>query len=125
MRKNNGFSLIELIIFIVVLAIGIGVLLPITTTLTYIHHIDQQTQALELAGQRMELILAQKHLQGFNYFTDPCVGASPPAVCTVPSGYSVNAVITDNWAGDSNYKIITVTASGLGNAELQTLVTNY
>ncbi len=123
--KNNGFSLIELVIFIVILAIGIGVLLPITTTLGYIHRIDQQTGALELAQQRMELILAQKHIQGFDYFTDPCIGASPPAVCTIPSGYTVTAAIANNWGGDSNYKIITVTTSGLGNAELQTLVANY
>lgn len=125
MMKHNGFSLIELIIFILILAIGIGVLLPITTTLGYIQHIDQQTQALELAQQRIELILAQKHMQGFAYFSDPCVSASPPAICSVPSGFTVTAAIANDWGGDPEYKVITVTTSGLANAELQTIVANY
>jgi Tfp pilus assembly protein PilV len=125
MISKQGFSLIELIIFIVLLGIGIGVLAPLVITLRYVHRIDKQTEALELTQQRMELILAQKNINGFSNFTDPCSGSPLPAVCSVPSNYTVTATIANNWLGDSDYKVITVTTSGDGNASLKTLVANY
>lgn len=125
MINKQGFSLIELIIFIVLLGIGIGVLVPLVITLRYVHRIDKQTEALELTQQRMELILAQKNINGFSGFTDPCSESSSPAVCSVPGNYTVVATIANDWLGDPDYKIITVTTSGDGNASLKTLVANY
>jgi len=125
MMKTQGFSLIELIIFIVLLATGIGVLVPLITTTRYVHNIDQQTEAIQLAQQRMELILVQKHIKGFSSFTDPCNGGTPPPACTPPSGYTVTANIANNWGGDTNYKVVTVNVSGIATASLETLVSNY
>jgi type II secretory pathway pseudopilin PulG len=125
MIKQAGFSLIELVIFIVILATGVGVLIPLITTTRYVRNIDQQTEAIALAQQRMELILAQEHLKGFSSFTDPCSGGSPPPACTPPSGYIVSANIGDNWEGNSDYKVIAVDVSGKATANLKTLVANY
>ncbi|KPJ67227.1 MAG: hypothetical protein AMJ43_04975 [Coxiella sp. DG_40] len=125
MTRKQGFSLIELIIFIILLGIGIGVLVPLVITLRYVHRIDKYTEALELTQQRMELILAQKNVNGFTDFTDPCSGSSPPTICSVPSNYTVTATITNDWLGDPNYKIITVTTDGDAYALLNTLVANY
>jgi len=125
MIKVNGFNLIELVIFIFLLAIGIGVLIPLTTNLRYVHRIDRQTQALGLAQERMELILAQEKTNGFTNFTDPCTWSPQPSVCNVPAGYSITTTIANNWAGNTNYKIITVSVNGLGAAELTSLVANY
>lgn len=125
MINEQGFSLIELIIFIILLSIGIGVLIPLVVTSRYVHRIDRQTEALELAQQRMELILTQKNINGFSNFIDPCPESSPHTVCSIPSNYTVTATIANDWLGDSDYKVITVTTSGDGNALLQTLVADY
>ena len=125
MMKNQGFNLIELVIFIVILAIGVGVLVPLVTTTRYIHRIDKQTQAIELAQQRMELVLTQKQIAGFASFTDPCAGATPPTVCTPLNGFVITTNIINNWGGDPNYKVITVDVTGDGSAKLETLVANY
>jgi type II secretory pathway pseudopilin PulG len=125
MINEQGFNLIELIIFIILLGIGIGVLVPLVITSRYVHRIDKQTEALELAQQRMELILAQKNINGFSDFIDPCSESPPHIICSVPSNYTVTATIANDWLGDPDYKVITVTTSGDGNASLQTLVANY
>ncbi len=125
MMNKRGFSLIELIIFIILLGIGIGVLVPLIITLRYVDRIDKQTEALELTQQRMELILAQKNINGFSDFTDPCSESSPLTICSVSGNYTVTATIANDWLGNPDYKIITVTTSGDGNASLKTLIADY
>jgi type II secretory pathway pseudopilin PulG len=123
--KNTGFSLIEMIAFIVVVVIALGIFIPLTVIARYSHSIDQQSQALELAKKRMELILKQKKLVGFNSFSDPCLAGTPPAACSSP-GYNVDpTTIASGWNGDANYKVVTVRVSGNGYAVLQTLVAKY
>ncbi len=125
MKKQDGFTLIELVIFIAVLATGVGVLIPLITTTRYTHNLNQQTEAMQLAQQRMELILADERIKGFSAFSDPCTGGTPPTICTPPSGYTVEAVIANNWEGDTNYKVITVNVSGAATASLKTLIADY
>ncbi len=122
---QNGFSLIELVVFIVLLAIGISLLIPLSVTTRYTQLIDKNSQATALAEQRMELILAQREIYGFNSFSDPCVGASPPAACNMLTGFTATTTIANNWNGDSNYKVITVNVTGDATANLQSLVANY
>jgi type II secretory pathway pseudopilin PulG len=125
MKKQDGFTLIELVIFIAVLATGLGVLIPLITTTRYAHNIDQQTESMQLAQQRMELILADERIKGFSAFSDPCSGSTPPAICTPPSGYTVEVNIADNWQGNTNYKVIDVNVSGAATADLKTLIADY
>ena len=42
-----------------------------------------------------------------------------------PAGYTVGATFTDNWGGDTNYKVIDVTVTGPSQALLTALVANY
>jgi type II secretory pathway pseudopilin PulG len=123
--KYHGFSLIELIVFILVIGIvSSGILGAFQTTLQNAPTGNYQTIALGLAQERMELILAQRRLKGFTLFSDPCASGGP-SICTLPTGYSINSnTISSPYTinSDSNYKKITVTISGLGDATLTAIV---
>jgi hypothetical protein len=125
MKKLQGVSLIELVIFIILLGIIAQVLIPLTYTLKFTYLLDRETRALEIAQKRMELILTARRIQGFASFVDPCTVGSPPAVCTVPAGYNVvTPTIANDWNGNTNFKVITVQVTGSGEATLRTLVGN-
>jgi len=124
----HGFSLIELIIVIVCLGLLLtGVTRSMITANESSATSTQQFTAIDLAEKRLELILQQKTRLGFSNFTvsnfDPCQLVSPPAFCTPPTGYVVAATLQDQTiAGDTRYKIITVTISGKGDTTLKSLV---
>ena len=128
MRNNHGFSLIELIVFIVVVGISLtGVMLAFTSALENNVGANPQTIAIHLAGARMGVILTQRRINGFDSVSDPCV-TSPPAVCQSASGYTISSAIsTYTISGDNNYKLIDVTVSGPQNAyvALKSLVGRY
>ena len=117
-RASAGFSLIELIVFIVVIGIALaGVMTAFNTALQNTSSVNPETTAIQLASARMEIIFSQSRSQGFASFIDICA-SSPPAVCpTAPSGYAVTASINAYTVGsDTNYKLIDVIASGPQNA---------
>lgn len=122
--KHHGFSLIELIVFILIIGIiASALLVSFSTILQNAPSSNFQTTAIALAGERMDIILGQKQMQGFSSFSDPCTLSTPPAICVSYSGYTISSSIgTITIGGDSGYKVITVTISGKGNVVLQTLV---
>lgn len=126
LSKLAAFSLIELVIFIVILGIvGTGLMVSFSTANRHAPKSEFNTVAIELAKTRLEIIAGQRSVVGFNPLSDPCATASPPAPCTPPSGYTVTATITNNWSGNTMLKLITVTTTGKGNATLSTLVGDY
>jgi Tfp pilus assembly protein PilE len=125
MNRHSGISLIELVIFIVILGIlGLTIMMSFGVSLEQSPLSQQSTQALEYAQQRMDLILGQRAMQGFSSFVDPCVASPSLAVCT-STGYTVSSSIVNNWNGDTKFKVITVTVIGNGRASLQSLVADY
>lgn len=119
----RGFTLIELVLTIAILSLlAASILMPISTSLQHSPTASNQEVAIELAKQRMDLILGRKPTQFFASYTDPCPG---PALCTVASGYTVSTGIVTNWQTNTNYHEITVTVSGSGDAVIKTLVANY
>ena len=123
-RRRNGFSLIEVIIFIVILGVlAAGLAVAFSSPLRNSPEAGRLDLAAELAQQRMELILAQRRATGFAGFTDPCPG---PAICTPPTGYVVTSSIVAGYGGDStNYKVVTVNVSGTSPVTATALVANY
>lgn len=128
MKKNNaGFSLIELVVFIVVMGIAItGIFLAFQTALQKSVVATPQIIANLLAQGRMDIIVGQERINGFNSYSDICPAA---AVCTLPaalSGYSISSSITTTTISGDTYNIITVTASGPQNASatVKTLLGN-
>ena len=123
MRHQHGFTLIEVTIFIVVLGvIATGLLAAFNISLRQQPSVQAITIANTLAAQRMEIILGQKAIAGFSSYSDPC---SSPAVCSIPSGYTVTSTIATNWNSNTNYHVITVNVAGKATASLTTLVANY
>lgn len=136
LQKSSGFTLVEVIIFIVGLAILAGViLLPLVISLRSSNTGFSTLKALNVAAGRMELIRMQARSAGFANTADLCAGVSPPAVCaaSTPSGYTVTSVIGAAPAPNndtSQYKQVTVTAVGnssVGNgyAQLISIISNY
>jgi len=130
-QRQQGFSLIELIIFILVISILSTALLSVfTTALRGPAQASSSMLAMQLAVERMELILPQRQVLGFAAFNspaaDPCEAGSSQLACTsIPTGFSVTSAIAADWAGDSDYKVVTVTVSGTASTTLTALVADY
>ena len=132
-RRQSGYNLVELVIFIVIMGIiGTALFSGFNSALLGSSASELGADPMQLAQERMELILGQKRRLGFAAFDnntfDPCTStpASTQAVCTtIPAGYAVSAVLTPDWGGDTDYKVITVSVTGPGQATLTALVANY
>ena len=132
-KKQSGVSLIELIIFIIVLSIlGSGILIAFVVSLEKTPNINRISRATELAQGRMEFLLGQNKLNGFSTtMTDPCDGATPPDICstpTIPVNYQIASTITD-WNSNTDFKEITVTVTRTDDAStlssIKAIVANY
>ena len=72
----------------------------------------------------MEWFTGQRQLNGYASIT--CPSSAVPAFCSAPSGYTLAVSITcTTISSDANYKTLTVTVSGDGNASLSTLFASY
>lgn len=147
MTRARGFTLVELVIFIVVVAIAVsGVMLAFSASLRGAPSPQEINLGTQLARERMELILAQRQALGFACFDatryDPCAPAQPataqcPAtggstqpVCAANPlpGYQVTPGLALNWNGDANFRVVTVDVQGPTGgavAQLRALVGNY
>jgi type II secretory pathway pseudopilin PulG len=139
MAKNQGYTLVELIIFIVILAIVSSTILigavfaikrsPIT---------HRQTIATAAASGCLDYLLGQRELKGFNFNGQSCPGGGTttivPTFCSNihPSGFTVAVNIScANVAGTSGsqeYKLIRVSnldSKTQAGIELNLLIANY
>ncbi len=125
MKKNSGFTLIEIIIFIVIIGlVANAILFAFSTSLQKIPTILQTSIASQTAKKCMEWFIGQRRLNDYSAIT--CPSTSVPSFCTAPAGYSLSVNISCTTINsDANYKTITVTVSGNGSASLTTLVANY
>ncbi|MCR4303775.1 MAG: type II secretion system GspH family protein [Gallionella sp.] len=126
-RKQTGVTLVELIAFIVIAALlATGLITTFTSSMKATPPSGDVSQALQLAQERMELILAYKKSKGFAAMIDPCTLGTPPAPCTsFPSGFGVSVPPFTNWNGSSEYKVITVNVTGPQTIALTALVASY
>ena len=131
--RESGFTLIEAVVFIVVVGIAaVALFRMFSQTLPRSPAPSQLTQAAQLAQERMELILGRRSAAGFSAMNDPCVGGTPPAMCTSTFGYTVavNGVASAvAWNGNptTDFKLITVTVTlnGVQLAQSDAVVGNY
>lgn len=123
---QQGASLLELIIFIIILGlIGRYILSALVMAGRATPTFSQAQIALQYAESRAEIILAQKNVNGFASLTDPCITSPNLPICQVASGYTVSSSIANNWNGNTNYKVVTITVTGLGSASITELVADY
>ncbi len=113
-KKIAGLSLIEVIVFIIVVSISaVGIFNSFGNALINIARPQKMFIAQGLAMRRMEIILGQRRVIGYssspaNY--DICKTVSPtPAVCgSAVSGYTVDSTIVNNGTTQN----ITVSVTG-------------
>ena len=138
---QRGVSLIELIAFIVIMGICVVALLSMyRAVLPHGATPSEITLATQLAQERMELILGQRIVDGYStaVLNDPCVGGTPPAICTnqfTPTGlYSIIVTGTNPavpWPAFSNtnsyrmFGVKVVGPDGFQLANLSAVVGNY
>lgn len=139
-EAQRGVSLIEIIAFIVIMGISVVALLSMYSAVLPRGATPAQiTLATQLAQERMELILGQRVASGYStvVLADPCVGGTPPAICTdqfTPFGlYSiivtgVNPALPWSGVGTDSYRMLGVKVLGPDNnqlANLSAVIANY
>lgn len=128
MLKQKGFSLIELVIFIIVLGlIAQALLLGFNQAILYSGVPRALPEASFLANARMQIILMNRTLNGYTSLSDPCTSTPSLDICTPLSTYATNyslSVATPSISG-SNPKTITVTVTGSGSATVNMSIYNY
>jgi prepilin-type N-terminal cleavage/methylation domain-containing protein len=132
-RRARGFTLIEMVIFMVIAGIaGVALLQMFSRTMPGSPAPAQLTQATQLAQERMELILGRRDAVGYGALNDPCVGGTPPAICTNVFGYTVtvngvSSAVAWNGNPTTDFKLISVTVSLNGRtlAQSDAVVANY
>ena len=125
MKKITGFTLIEVLILLVVSSLlASTILLTIGTAAQKMPGLSQNTIALQSARKCIEWFIGQRRLNGYSSVTFP--SSTVPTFCTKPSGYTLTVnIVCTTINTDANYKTITVTVGGLGNAALSTLIASY
>ena len=132
-RRRSGFTLIEVLVFMVIVGVAAFALLrSFGSVLPRGFTAAQITQASQLAQERMELIFGRYAAVGFAAVNDPCVGGTPPAICTSPTGYVVTvggvaAAVAWNANPLTDYKVVTVTVklNGTQLAQEDAVLANY
>jgi type II secretory pathway pseudopilin PulG len=139
---QRGVTLIELIVFIVIMGISVTALLSMyRAVLPRGATPSEITLATQLAQERMELILGQRIVDGYSTatFTDPCVGAASPVICTnqftppglysiIVTGINPPAVPWPAFSNTNSYRMFGVKVLGPdGNqlANLSAVIANY
>lgn len=140
-HKNRGATLVEMIMFIVIMAIVVGGLMSaFTGSLRGAPQSKSMTEALELAKERLELIRAQRKRLGFSGFAastyDLCALGSTHPACTTTFGYSVEQCFYTGtaagstctfggagqcFAGTTDYKCVRVRVVGPEGTQLAEL----
>ena len=125
MKNNRGFTLIELIMFIIITSLlASTILLALNVANLKAPTAHQQMVATQTARKCMEWLIGQRRQVGFASLV--CGSTTIPAFCSVPTGFSISLSITcTTISSDTNFKTLTVNVTGAGYAGLTTLVAGY
>jgi type II secretory pathway pseudopilin PulG len=126
MKKSNGFTLIELIIFIIVIGLASATVLSGMDIILKTQHTTQDNDtAVQVASRCLEWYWGQNQMNGYSSIT--CPSTTLPSFCSAPSGFTtaVSVTCTTLYSETSaNYKTIAVAVTGKGTASLSLLLAN-
>ena len=133
--KERGFTLIEIVIFIIIIGVAAGILLPLTQSVRGSVAPVFTQQAITLAQGELDQVVAQRRAGGFG-----SVVLGNPAACAVPMlpGFICSRTVCSVPAADlnntgncltlvSDYRrvAVAVTHASIGSVTAVTLLTNY
>lgn len=126
--QERGFTLIEIVIFIMVIGLAVGILIPLTQSVSGSANPVITQQAIALAQAELDQTIAQKRAAGFGPIASgACVVPMPAgftcarAVCFVPAT-NLNSC---GAATDFKRVDVTITNAVIGNVTAVTLLTDY
>lgn len=129
--SERGFTLIEIILFIIVLGLAAGVLVPMTMSLQGSPQPAITQNAVFLAQEELERIIAQKRASGFAAVaTGTCAVPMPTGytcnktVCYVPAA-NLNDPSACGTASDYKRVEVAITNVAVGTISAVTLLTNH
>lgn len=123
MIRQQGFTLIEIIAFIIVVGIiATGILLAFNTVLFHSSEPGKLLQANQLAHARMQLILQQRLINGFDNLSDPCETMPSLTPCQTLATFADNngLNVSSSITGDSTAKTVTISVRGAGSSRVVT-----
>lgn len=126
--KQQGFSLIELVIFIVIISmVSSSLLLGLNQAASKSGIPRSLPQASYLANARMQIILMDRAIDGYAAFNDPCTATPSLAICTPLAAYASanNFTVSTPTISGSNPKVITINVSGASSVTVNARVYNY
>lgn len=130
-RSERGFTLIEVIVFIIVIGLFAGMLVPFTVGHRGSPSASLAQKGIDLAQAELEQTVAQKRANGFGALaTGGCVTPMLAGfICTRTVCYVPLANLNDTSACGTatNYKRVEVkiTNTAIGDVTAVTLFTNY
>jgi type II secretory pathway pseudopilin PulG len=110
-KQQHGFSLVELVIFIVIIGVIAGSLLIGLNQAAFYSGIPRNLpQASYLANARMQIILMNRAINGYSALNDPCTATPSLAICTPLASYAStnNFTVSTPTITGSNPKTITI-----------------
>jgi Tfp pilus assembly protein PilV len=125
MKNQKGFTLIEVILFIIISTILVStLLLSTTTTLRSTASTLNDLIAQKYMNECMESTVGERRLSGYAAIT--CPSTTVPFYCLAPTGDSIAVTCTlTTINADANYKTVSAVISGAGNASSTVLLANY
>ena len=138
MIKHKGFTLVELVIFVVILAIVSSTLMFTTSVMLRYTPIEHNlTEASAISTKCAEYLLGQRYINDFEFNGQSCPGGAvynaTPSFCNTPASDFLTSVKIECTTvnGSSAYKLITVdtslveTSRGAGGSILKLLISDY
>ena len=117
MIKNKGFSLVELIIFVIILSIvSATILVTVSFALRYIPISHNQTVTPITASKCMDYLLGQRYLKDFNF--------DGHTTCNTGDEYSITQSFCDTPNMGTTIKVKCTAINGVQAFKLITVTTN-
>lgn len=131
--QERGFTLIEIVLFIIIIGVAAGILIPLTQSVSGSVAPVFTQQAITLAQGELDQVVAQRRAGGFGSIaigSSACVlpmlagFTCTRTVCSVPAA---NLNDTSNCGVASDHKRVEVAVSHatIGSTTAVTLLTNY
>jgi Tfp pilus assembly protein PilE len=130
-KQLQGFTLIEMIIFIIITSILMkGILLATSIAMKGTPFAHQNLISQNLAQQCMEGFIGERRQLGYNHAklvaASPVTGGNMPSTCTSGNGFTVSAsIVATTLNTDSAYKTIQVSITGSDIMTLNTIIADY